>query len=462
MHRRSWIHLIGAAALAVQAADWPQFLGSGRDGKSDETGLVTDLSKAAVLWTHPRGESYSAPSIAGNRLVHHTRIQVDSAQGGRSVERVECLDAATGRVLWTDDAPVTYRDRFGYLSGPRASPSIDGNRVYTLGVQGTLSCHRLDDGTRLWRRNLMDEFDLDTEFFGFTPSPLVEGDSVILNLGMKKCVAAFDKLSGETRWVSGDQWGRSYASPVAATLHGRRMLLVFAGGESSPPVGGLLCIDPATGNITGRYPWRSPRHASVNASTPAVSGNRVFISSSYDIGGVMLEVQPDFTFKEIYRTKACASHWATPIAVGEYLYGFANNKLVCMNRATGERVWRTVPKTGEAVFQSLENGGGAARYRPPPGDDGFGIGSIIYADGKFLCLGENGLLAWLDLSPEGCSVLSSVRLFRAEQTWTAPVLSNGRAFICQNLPDEDTPPRLICLDLMPRRVHAAEQRSPIE
>ena len=176
----------------------------------------------------------------------------------------------------------------------------------------------------------------------------------------------------------------------------------------------------------------------------------MFISSSYDIGGVMLEVLPDFSFKEVYRTKAYASHWATPILVDGYLYGFANNKLVCMEWKTGHRVWRTIPKTGNETWPPPKNTGrGADRYRPPPGKDDFGIGSLILADGRFFCLGENGLLAWMDLSPNGCKILSSSRLFNATQTWTAPVLSEKRIFICQNLPDDSIPPRLICIDLHP-------------
>ncbi|WP_168433619.1 PQQ-binding-like beta-propeller repeat protein [Pontiella sulfatireligans] len=422
-------------------ADWPQFLGVGREGRSAEQGLTADLSSTKTLWMHPRGESYSAPSVSGNRLIHHARFQ--------STEKVECLDATTGALLWSDGIPVTYRDRFGYLNGPRASPSIDGDRVYALGVQGALSCYQLQDGKLLWRRQLVNEFGVSMEFFGFAGSPLVEGGLVVVNLGMKKCVAAFDKLTGETKWVSGDQWGRSYASPVAAAMHGRRVLLVFAGGESNPPVGGLLCLDPSSGKILDRFAWRSPRHASANASTPVVSGNRVFISSSYDVGGVMLEVLPDFTFKEVYRTKAYASHWATPILVDGHLYGFANNKLVCMEWATGKRVWRTVPKLeGASAADASEGAGrGADRYRPPPGEGGFGIGSLIYADGRFLCLGENGLLAWLELSPDGCTILSAVRLFKADQSWTGPVLSGGRAYIGQNLPDGKHAARLICLDL---------------
>ena len=426
-------------AVSVRA-DWPEFLGETRDGKSAETGLTTNLPAARILWSHPRGESYSAPSIHNGRLIHHGRFQ--------DVEKTECLDAATGALIWSDETPTAYHDRFNYLNGPRASPAIDGDRVYTLGAQGVLSCLNLQDGRLLWRRQLIDEFAVSEDFFGFCSSPLIEGDALILNVGAGKCVVSLDKFSGATRWIADDPWGRSYASPVAATLYGRRVLFVFAGGESSPPSGGLLCLDAATGKIYSRFPWRSPRYASVNASTPVVSGNRVFISSSYDVGGVMLEVQPDFTTKEIYRTKAYASHWATPILCGGYLYGFANNQLTCMEWATGTRVWREVVKLPGVESQvATGSGSGADQYREPPGKAGFGLGSLIYADGRFLCLGENGLLAWLDLSPEGFRIISSVRLFNAEQAWTAPALSDGRAYICQNLPDSENLSRLICLDL---------------
>jgi len=388
-----------------------------------------------------KGESYSAPSIGDGRLIFHHRVS--------AVEQVECIGAETGELLWSDSYPTRYKDRFNYLNGPRSTPFIDGARVYTLGVEGVLSCFNIKSGTVLWRRKLADEFDLEQDFFGFASSPLIEGDSVILNLGMKKCVAALDKYTGKTKWISGDQWGRSYATPIVATMRGKRVLFVFAGGESDPPVGGLLCLDPDSGKIYFRFPWRSPRHTSVNASTPVVSGNWVFISSSYDVGGAMLEVQPDFSYKLIYETKALASHWATPILYEDHLYGFANNKLTCMEWKTGRRVWRKVLEleSGKESPAPESTGRGADQYREPPGDNGFGIGSLIYVDGHFLCLGENGLLAWLDLSPRGCHIISATRVFNAEQTWTAPVLSNGLIYINQNLPGEDTPARLICLDL---------------
>ena len=423
----------------VVFSDWPQFLGPGRDGKTTMDNFPESVTDLEEFWKAPRGESYSAPSIADGKLIHHFRL--------KDMECIECRNAFSGELLWSDLYPASYRDRFNYLSGPRSSPAIKDGLVYTLGAQGIFSCHQLADGKLIWRRNLVADYSVSTEFFGFATSPLIEGDTVVLNLGMKKCIAAFDRFAGEERWVSGDQWGRSYASPIATTVRGKRVLLIFAGGESSPSVGGLLCLDPRSGKIHDRFSWRSPKHASVNASTPVVSGNRVFISSSYDVGGVMLEIQPDLTFREVYRTKAYSSHWATPILVGGYLYGFSNNKLVCMNWETGERIWRNVPKVGNAAFQTLEGRqGGANKYRPPPGLDGFGIGNLIYVNDRFLCLGENGLLAWLKLSPEGCEILSWTRLFNADQTWTAPIVSKGRIYICQNLPEiGKSGSRLICL-----------------
>ncbi len=451
-----WIQYRKAGPLARAALvdDWPCFLGPTRDGTTRETRLLTTFSPLPqgrsdplLLWSSARGESYTAPSIRGSRLIHFYR------QENREV--ADCLQADSGKRYWSIAYPTTYRDRFGYLNGPRASPATDGDRVFTLGAQGVLQCLDLPSGHLYWRRQLAKEFTANEGFFGFSCSPLIEGDLVIINLGLGRCVAAFEKQSGALKWISGTQWGRSYATPVAATQYGKRKLFVFAGGMTNPPVGGLLCLDPVTGSIHFRFPWRSKRQFSVNASTPVVSGNRVFISSSYDVHGAMLEIKPDFTLSVVYRTKAYSSHWATPVLHNGHLYGFSNNKLTCMDWKTGERLWRKTINVGDEFGQDVTDGEGlrsptargAERYRDTPGKRGFGIGSLIRADGRFLCLGETGLVAWLDLSPEGCRILSGRRLFDAQQTWTAPVLSRGLLYIAQNHVDGDTLPRLLCYDL---------------
>ena len=439
-------------ALADDAvtSDWPHFLGPAHTGISPETKLLKRFDQPApgkpdpdLVWALVKGESYSAPSIKDRRLIYFHRM--------RDREIIECLDTETGDLYWSYEYPTTYVDRYRYLNGPRASPAIDADRVYTLGAQGVLYCFDLPSGHVYWRRKLAEEFDLDQGFFGFAGSPLVEGELLILNLGRGKCVAAFDKHTGALKWLSGDQWGRSYASPVAATMHGKRIVFVFAGGMSKPSAGGLLGLDPESGKIHFRFPWRSERYFSANASCPVVSGNRVFISSSYDVYGVMLEVKPDLTGKSVYKAGSFGSHWMTPILQDGYLYGFTNARLTCIEWATGKTMWQKTIKledqnSGDAP-SAPGTGRGADQYREPPGSRGFGFASLIWADGRFLCLGETGLIAWLDLSPQGCRMLSARRLFTADQTWTAPVLSRGLLYVTQNRLDKQIPPRLLCYDL---------------
>jgi outer membrane protein assembly factor BamB len=146
-----------------------------------------------------------------------------------------------------------------------------------------LHCLELATGKVLWKRDLRAEYAVPQNFFGSGPSPLVWNDVLIVNLGGKSkdgeelCVAAFNKLSGDMVWSVPGPWGASYASPIAATLRGKPRVLVFAGGESRPPSGGLLCIDPAEGSVDFRFPWRADKYESVNASTPiVVDSQRVF------------------------------------------------------------------------------------------------------------------------------------------------------------------------------------------
>ena len=444
-------HLLQENAIV---SDWPCFLGPSHDGISPETKINDYLDQPSPgqaypipLWSVTKGESYAAPSIKNDLLILFHRIQDN--------EVIECLAATNGDLFWSYRYPTTYRDRFNYLNGPRAAPAIDEDRVYTCGAQGMLHCFDLNTGHLYWQRNLLKEFEADEGFFGFTPSPLIEKGMLIINLGGKRggTAVAFDKYRGTLKWICDDQWDRSYATPVISTMHGKRILFVFAGGMSEPPVGGLLGLDPESGKIHFRQPWRSPRYFSANASSPVVSGNRVFVSSSYDIYGAMMEIQPDLTATFAYTTRNYASHWMTPILRNGYLYGFFNNILVCMEWQTGNLVWKQIVKLGgnnnEPDSQKSQPGRkfGADQYREPPGSKGFGFGSLIWADNRFICLGETGLLAWLDLSPKGCRIISSCRLFSAGQTWTAPVLSRGLLYINQNLPSQENQPRLLCYDI---------------
>ncbi|MDG2125755.1 MAG: PQQ-binding-like beta-propeller repeat protein, partial [Verrucomicrobiales bacterium] len=188
--------------------DWPRFLGPDDDATSGETKLLHTWPETgpALLWELAKGDDYTSPSILGDHLVHFTR------SGGHEV--ITCLHPETGQLHWTQKYPVDYRDRYGFNPGPRASPVIDAGtgRVYTFGVTAQLQCFDLKTGNRIWKKDLLADYDIPTYFFGSGPCPVIHGDLIIQNVGgrhptdatQNPCVVAFDKNTGEQRWVHRD------------------------------------------------------------------------------------------------------------------------------------------------------------------------------------------------------------------------------------------------------------------
>ena len=168
------------------------------------------------------------------------------------------------------------------------------------------------------------------------------------------CVVGLDTATGKEVWRAGTAWGPSYASPVPAVVHGQRRVFVFAGGESNPPTGGLMSINPATGKVDFSFPWRSRSYESVNASCPVVFDNKVFVSASYRTGGALLQINPDFTHKVLWTTQEFGLHFNTPIHRDGYLYGFDGRNepdasLACVDVATGKVVWRETAEWTETI-----------------------------------------------------------------------------------------------------------------
>jgi len=365
-------------------------------------------------------------------------------------EIVECLHPQTGTQYWQFRYPTDYVDQYGFSNGPRSSPVLDGDRVYTLGVLGMLHCLDLHDGKVLWKRNINEEYGLGHNYFGTGTSPLVYGDLLIVNIGAPgPCVVAFDKRSGKVVWSAGHQWGQSYATPVPATIHSRPRIVVFAGGDVRPPTGGLLAIDPADGKIDLRFPFRGKRYESVNAVTPLVVGDDIFVTSSYRTGSAFIHALEGGGYKELWNTRDFKAHWTTPIVENGYLYGYSgtsqgNAAIVCLDLKTGKAVWQTQPEWTETI---KHNGKSSEATVTPM------RGSIIRAGNRFVCLGERGYLLLLNLTPKGCTVLERARLFDATETWSAPVLSHGLLYVAQNRPtlDKKHPRRLLCLDLRGQR-----------
>jgi outer membrane protein assembly factor BamB len=419
-------------------SDWPCFLGPTHNAVSSETKLLRDwpTSGPTLIWEMRKGTGYSAPTIKGDYLLFQHRLDQESI--------IECIHPVHGQRYWQLRTPCSYEDRYGYQNGPRASCAIsDDDLVYAYGVDGHLLCLRLHTGQILWQRRLNDEFKVKKHFFGTATSPLIDGKRLIINVGAPggPSVIALDRHSGALIWGAGDQWGPSYASPVPAIIHGKPRVFVFTGGDTRPPTGGLLCIDPANGDIDFRFPWRSRKYESVNASNPVLLGNAVFISASYQTGGAMLDINAEFAHTTRWTSDKIGTHWNTPVVHDGVIFAFDGrhdntSDLVAVDAQSGAELWRETYQW-ESEVQGRKMRLGLAR------------GSLLKVDGDYLCLGEFGHLTWMRMDRKACKVLDRALPFVAQQTWSPLVLSRGLLYVCQNTRafDSNAQPRILCYDL---------------
>jgi outer membrane protein assembly factor BamB len=358
--------LAAALLLLAAGADWPQFLGPTRNGASPETGLLKTWPQKGppVVWQRDIGEGYSGPVIAGGRLVLFHRVGDE--------EVVECLDAAAGKAHWKAATPTSYVDSFGKGNGPRATPLIRGGKVYTLGADGLLQCLTLDEGKKVWQRELHKDYEVRKGFFGVATSPLVEGNLLVVNVGGRggAGIVAFDKDSGKEAWKATDH-DASYSSPVAATIDGVRHLLFFTRE-------GVVSLNPADGAVRFSRRWRARIDASVNAAAPVVVGDLVFVTASYRTGALLLRVKKDGA-EEVWKSdNVLSSHFTTPVYHAGHLYGFDGRQ------ETGTRLRCVELKTGKVALTKA----------------GFPCGPIIVADGHLIILSEDGELVLVEAASD--------------------------------------------------------------
>lgn len=423
------------------SSDWPGFLGPTRDSHSPETGLLAEWPAAGpkLVWEMRRGQGYAGPAIVGQRLVFTHRL--------RDEAHVDCLHAETGERFWRFSYPCTYRGDYIADGGPRATPLIADGRVYVHGVAGELHCLDPATGRVVWQRNTTTEFEVGDDFFGVVSSPLLVGDLLIQNVGAPDgpCVAAFDARTGKMVWGSGKPWGPSCASPMLGRVRGRARVFVLAGGKSRPPTGGLLVLDPQDGAIDFAYPFRSRLFESVTGSSPVVGEDWVFLSSAYGVGSAVLGLDGEGGYRELWKSRRLGLEFPSAVLERGHLYlidGIRDRAgaVVCLDPRTGREVARTELNWSETVDLRGSRTEIACSV---------GQGTLLHVDGRFLCLGDNGHLLRLELSPEGARVLDRVRLFNASETWTPLAISRGLLYVCQNRRSRsgDEPARLLCYDL---------------
>jgi outer membrane protein assembly factor BamB len=266
---------LGIAAVSASGLqDWPQMLGPTRDGVYAGPPLSDRWGPKGprIVWKKTVGHGLSGPVVVGNRVLLFHRV------GGREV--IEALQASTGASEWRYDYATTYRDEFGFDDGPRAVPVVADGVVYTYGAEGQLHAVSVTDGRGLWHVDAMSAYQVPKNFFGAGGSPVVDDGRVITNIGGPKAgIVAFDAKTGRELWTSTND-GASYSSGLMTTVAGRRLAVFLTRA-------GIVALAPATGEVVLQRPWRSRSSSSVNAASPLVIGDRLFISAEYGRGAAV-------------------------------------------------------------------------------------------------------------------------------------------------------------------------------
>ena len=408
---------LACAALAFLAAcpgpcaraeDWPRWRGPRLDGISRETGLLKEWPKEGPrqLWKAPLSGGFSSVAVVGGRVFTQTK------EKGQEV--VACLDAATGKDVWRYRYDCDYAAHKTFTgggmpasrTGPRATPAVDGGRVYAVGATGVLLCLEAKTGRKVWQQDLLKLAGSDCPRHGYCGSPLVVGDRVYVEPGgpKGKSVAALNKKDGSVVWQAlDDPIGQS--SPIWAEAGGAGQVIFFTGA-------GAVGVSPADGHALWRFPWKtSPL---IHIATPLYADGHVFISSNYGTGGAVFRPKDKGDPETVWNKRTMQNHLSTSVLYEGHLYGVSEGRLRCLDFRTGE-----------------------ARWNKP----GLGRGWVIVADGQLIALGDHGELFLAKATPKKyievsrCTVLDRDKL-----TWSAPVVSGGRLFIR----NEDA---LVALDL---------------
>jgi outer membrane protein assembly factor BamB len=400
-HRGLILMLIATCALAQ---DWPQFLGPGRNGVYAGGDLAArwPAGGPAVVWKKDVGQGFSGPVVSQGRLILFHRV------GNKEV--IDAMDAATGRAIWSFDYPTQYRDDFGFDEGPRAAPTVAGGRVFTFGAEGVLTCVDFATGKKIWSVDTHRQFQVRKGYFGAAGAPLVDGDRVLMNIGgTSGGLVAFDAATGKTLWTATAQEA-SYSSPVLATIRGARHALFLTRA-------GFADVDPATGKLRYELPWRARMQASVNAATPLVIDDLVFLSASYGTGAILLQIAADGLKKIWASDDALTNHYATSVHKDGILYGFHGRQ------EEGPSLRAIDLKTGKVRWDV----------------EGFRAGTVTLAGDRLLIVKEGGELVMAAASPAGFQAIATAKVL-PPVVRSYPAIANGRMY----LRNEKT---LICLSL---------------
>ena len=408
-------------ASGAQADDWPEFRGAGRLGVWNESGILERFPEDGldVVWRTPIARGYAGPAVADGRVFVTDFTRTGGTAG---VERIVCLDERTGRVLWMQEWEADYAG-ISWDEGPRATPTVDGGRVYVQGAAGMLAAFEVETGDLLWSRRHVEEFGADIPIFGFASSPLVDGERLIALVGgaPDAKVVAFDKTTGAEIWraLSSAESGPGVGQPIIIRASGVRQLIVWHPSA-------VASLDPETGEAYWSEPFRVGYDMTV--AVPVQYGSHLFVTTFYE-GPLMLTLgadRPDAAVRwkgkstsEIL-TDGLHSVLATPVVRDGYIYGVGSyGQLRCLVADTGERVWETQEAT-------VERARWASAF-------------IVRHEDRYFINNDRGDLIIARMTPEGYDEISRTHLIdptsapgnrRELKTvnWSHPAYANRRIY----------------------------------
>ncbi len=402
--------LAGTTAVALllstgtsRAGDWPQILGPNRNGIAEKENLADRWPDGGLKtsWTHEVGDGFAGPAVADGKLVVFHRV------GGS--ERVEALDARTGKLLWKKDFEASYVPSFISDNGPRCTPLIHKNRVYVYGAMGQLRCLDFATGNEIWHRDTYQDYNSKRPFrgeppegyFGIGSTPLAVDDKLIVNVGgdaAEAGIVAFALKDGKTLWKSTKERA-GYSSPMLATVNDVRHVLVIARLS-------VVSVDPANGKLQFRFPYNAPG-PKVSAANPVILGDKLFVTASYGAGAVFAKIEPNNAKILWQNDDLLSSQYTTPIEHKGKLIGIHGRQDV------GEPVLRCIDPLAQKVLWEKA---------------GLGYATLLAADGKLLILTTDGELVMAALDTAAYRELARTRL--SNNTIRAlPALANGRLYV---------------------------------
>jgi outer membrane protein assembly factor BamB len=404
-------------ASLARADDWPQWMGPTRDGKWHENGIIEKFPAAGpkVLWRVPVSGGYSGPAVAGGRVFVtdfvKERGEAKNDPGARAdlagKERVLCLAAGGGKLLWKHEYDCAYK--ISYPAGPRATPTVSGGKVYTLGAEGNLLCLEAESGKVLWSKDLKQAYKVESPMWGFAGHPLVHGNKLICLVGGDGTFAvAIDKDTGKEIWRSLSAAGPGYCAPTLIEAGGKPQLLVW-----DPAV--LHSLDPETGKEYWSEPL-APQYG-MPIATPQKSGDYLYASG---IGNCAALFKLDRTKPAVEVVWTGKPHTAvycsasTPQIDGGVIYGndCQVGNLRAVKLENGERLWETFQPTT----------GGTRR-------ESHGTAFITKNGDRYFLFSETGDLVIARLTPEKYEEISRAHLLDpTNEAFTRPVVWSHPAY----------------------------------